>query len=84
MRIYLVGMLSGVMIAAAFTYVFARPANSDFWRMEIYKRGGAKWTLDRNGHIGWEWRVAPITDTPIVPKHAIVPSTQIKVRAEKL
>jgi len=29
MRIYLIGMLSGVMLAAAFTYVFALPANSD-------------------------------------------------------
>ena len=28
MRVYLIGMLSGVMIAAAFTYAFAIPANS--------------------------------------------------------
>ncbi len=40
-RIFLIGMLCGVMITAAFTYVFAIPANSDYWRMEIWKRGGA-------------------------------------------
>jgi hypothetical protein len=33
----------GVVLAAAFTYVFALPANSDYWRMEIYKRGGTAW-----------------------------------------
>ena len=64
MRIYLIGILSGVMLAAAFTYVFALPANSDYWRMEIYKRGGAAWTLDKNGHTGWRWMVDPVPDTP--------------------
>ena len=47
MRLFLIGMLCGVMITAAFTYVFAIPANSDYWRMEIWKRGGAAWTVDR-------------------------------------
>ena len=46
MRTYLIGMLSGVMLATAFTFVFAIPANSDYWRMEIYKHGAAlgRWT----------------------------------------
>ena len=48
MRIFLIGMLCGVMITAAVTYAFAIPANSDYWRMEIYKRGGAAWTVDRS------------------------------------
>jgi hypothetical protein len=34
-------MLCGVMIAAAFTYVFAIPANDYHWKMEIWNRGGA-------------------------------------------
>ena len=38
-------MLCGVMIAAAVTFVFAIPANSDYWRMEIWKRGGGAWYL---------------------------------------
>ena len=41
MRIFLIGMLSGVMLAAALTYVFAIPANSYYWQMEIWNRGGA-------------------------------------------
>ena len=39
MRIFLIGMLCGVMLAAAFTYAFAIPANSYHWQMEIWKRG---------------------------------------------
>jgi hypothetical protein len=84
MRIYLIGMLSGVMLAATFTYVFALPANSDFWRMEIYKRGGAAWTVDRNGHIGWRWMVEPVPDTPSPPKRAVAPPSAIKVRSERM
>ena len=88
MRIYLIGMLSGVMLAAAFTYVFALPANSDYWRMEIYKRGGAEWTVDKNGHTGWKWMVDPIPDTfpqkPVTEKPVTVPASQAKSRIEKL
>ncbi len=36
MRIFLIGMLCGVMITAAFTYAFAIPANSDYWQAEIW------------------------------------------------
>jgi len=84
MRIYLIGMLSGVMLAATFTYVFALPANSDFWRMEIYKRGGAAWTVDKNGHIGWRWMVDPIPDNPNPARPAVAPQSVLKVRSEKL
>jgi hypothetical protein len=83
-RLFLIGMLCGVMIAAAVTYVFALPANSDYWRMEIYKRGGAAWTVDRTGRIGWQWMVEPIPDTPIPVKRAIVPSSHTKARTERL
>ena len=84
MRVYLIGMLSGVMLAAAFTYVFAIPANSDYWRMEIFKRGGAAWTVDKNGHTGWRWMADPIPDTPSPARRAIVPASQTKVRTEQL
>jgi hypothetical protein len=82
-RLFLIGVLCGVMIATAFTYVFAIPANSNYWRMEIYKRGGAAWTMDKSGHFGWKWMVEPIPDTPR-QKPAIVPSSQTNVRTEKL
>jgi hypothetical protein len=82
-RIFLIGMLCGVMITAAVTYVFAIPANSNYWRMEIWKRGGAAWTVDRNGHSGWKWMVDPISDTPI-QKRVIMPPSQVKVRTEQL
>jgi hypothetical protein len=84
MRTYLIGMLSGVMLAAAFTYVFAIPANSDYWRMEIWKRGGAAWTADKNGRIGWRWMVEPIPDSPVPAKRAVVPSSQTNLRIERL
>ena len=60
MRIFLSGMLCGVMIAAAFTYAFAIPANNYHWQMEIWSRGGAAWTFDKNGHLDWKWMVEPI------------------------
>ena len=83
MRIFLIGMLCGVMTAAAVTYVFAIPANSTYWRMEIWKRGGAAWTYDKNGHLGWKWMIEPIPDTPRA-KPVSVPSTQVNVRTEQL
>jgi hypothetical protein len=80
MRTYLIGMLSGVMLAATFTFVFAIPANSDYWRMEIYKRGGGAWTLDmKTGHTGWRWMVDPILDTPTPTKRAVPPPRHVKV-----
>jgi hypothetical protein len=79
----MIGMLCGVMITAAFTYVFAIPANSDHWRWEIWNRGGAVWTYDKNGHVGWKWMVEPISDTPS-EKRVIAPPSAIKVRSERL
>src|SRR5947209_2789202 len=83
-RIFLIGMLCGVMITAAVTYVFAIPANSNYWRTEIWKRGGAAWTSDKYGRIGWRWMVEPVPDTPSPAKRVIVPPSQIKVRSEQL
>jgi len=83
MRIFLIGMLCGAMTTAAFTYVFALPANSDYWRMEIYKRGGAAWTVDRAGHVGWRWMVEPVPDTPS-KKRIIAPPSAVKVKSELL
>ena len=83
-RLFLSGMLCGVMITAAFTYVFAIPANSDYWRWEIWKRGGGAWTMDmKSGHRSWKWTVEPIPDTP-TKKPVTVPPTHVKVRTEHL
>jgi hypothetical protein len=76
-------MLFGVMIAATVTLVFAIPANSDHWRMEIWKRGGGAWTFDKNGKISWTWTVKPISDTPN-KKRVTAPSGQPSVRVERL
>ena len=82
-RLFLIGMLCGVMITAAVTYVFAIPANNYHWRMEIFNRGGGAWTVDKNGHFGWKWMVEPISDAP-VKKPVVVPSSQTNVRTERL
>jgi hypothetical protein len=83
-RIFLIGTLCGVIITAAFTYVFAIPANSDYWRWEIWKRGGGAWTIDmKSGHRGWKWSVEPLSDAP--PKKPVtVPTSQTKVSTEQL
>jgi hypothetical protein len=71
------------MITAAITFVFAIPANSDYWRMEIWKRGGAAWTFDKNGHLSWRWMVKPISD--VHPKKPVIaPSSQINARTQQL
>jgi hypothetical protein len=67
------------MITAAVTFVLAIPANSDYWRMEIWKRGGGAWTFDKNGHLSWTWLVKPILDTPS-EKRVTVPSSQKNIR----
>src|SRR6187431_2821435 len=82
-RTFLVGNLCGVIMAAAAAVVFAIPANSDHWRMEIWRRGGGAWTFDKSGHLGWAWRVEPIPDTP-TQKRVIVPPSNVKVRSERL
>ena len=82
-RLFLVGMLCGVMITAAITYVFALPANNYYWKMEIWKRGGAAFTIDRNGHAGWKWLVEPATDAPR-QKRVIAPPAAVKVNSEQL
>ena len=83
-RIYLIGVLCGVMITAAVTFGFAIPANSDHWRWEIWQRGGAAWTMDmKSGHRSWKWLVEPIRDTPPA-KRAIAPASPTKVSTEQL
>ena len=82
-RLFLSGMLLGVMITAVFTYVFAIPANSDHWRWEIWQRGGGAWTFDRDGHRSWKWIVEPLKDTP-EKKPVVIPSSQTKSRTEQL
>ena len=84
MRLFLIGMLCGVMITAAVTYAFALPANNTYWRMEIWKRGGAAWTFDKDGHFGWKWMVEPIPDTPTRAKRAVVPPSHVNIHTERL
>jgi hypothetical protein len=83
MRLFLMGMLCGVMIMAAVTVLFAIPANDFHWRMEIFNRGGAAWTVDKNGHTGWRWMVDPVPDTP-TKQRIITPPSAVKVRSEQL
>ena len=82
-RIFLNGTLCGVIITAAVAYVFVLPANSNYWRTEISKRGGAAWTSDKNGRVGWKWIFEPIPDAPPV-KPVIVPSSPAKAGTGKL
>ena len=59
-RMFLYGILCGVMMAAAVTFLVAIPANNDHWRVEIVKRGGGTWYVDKNGHLGWMWTAQPV------------------------
>jgi len=82
-RTFLIGNLCGVIMAAAVTFVFAIPGNSDYWRMEIWKRGGGAWCSDKNGHLSWMWTVEP--NPEIRPaKGVTVPSSQVNAHSERL
>jgi gas vesicle protein len=82
-RTFLIGNLCGVIMAAAVAFVFTIPANSDRWRMEIWKRGGGAWTFDKNGHLSWMWTVEPNSDIPR-KKRAVIPSSQTNLHSESL
>jgi hypothetical protein len=82
-RTFLIGNLCGVIMAAAVTFVFAIPANSDHWRMELWNRGGAAWTFDKNGHLGWKWMIEPISGAP-TKKRVIAPASHANTRSERL
>ena len=83
MRIFLIGMLCGVTLAAAFTFVFTIPANNYRWQIEIWKRGGAAFTIDKDGHSGWKWLVEPATDAH-GQKRVTAPPSVVRVRSEQL
>ena len=83
-RLFLIGMLCGVTVAAAFTYAFAIPANDYYWKTEIWNRGGAVWTMDmKSGQMGWKWLVEPKSATPR-QKQVTAPFSQADVRSERL
>ena len=86
MRLFLIGMLCGVMVTAVFTYVFAIPANNYYWQTEIWERGGAAWTFDmksKSGHMGWKWLIEPKPAAP-PQKRVSAPASKADVRAEQL
>ena len=76
-------MRARLIMAAAVAIVFTIPANSDYWRMEIWKRGGGAWTFDKNGRLSWMWTVEPISETRPA-KRVITPLSRANVRTEKL
>jgi hypothetical protein len=85
MRLFLIGMLCGVMVTAAFTYLFAIPANNYHWQTEIWEHGGAAWTFDmKSGHAtGWKWLADPkAAALPQKPVNA--PVSKADVRTEQL
>jgi hypothetical protein len=76
-RVFLIGILCGVMMAAAVTFFVAIPANNDHWRVEIVKRGGGMWYIDRSGHLGWMW-TAQLLAPRARPAKIIVPESRPK------
>jgi len=82
-RIFLFGILCGVIAATALTFAVAIPANNTRWQVEVAKRGGGAWFFDKNGHMGWMWTVEPVSDTSRSRK-MIVPPSKAKIAIERL
>jgi hypothetical protein len=83
-RIFLFGILCGVIAAATLTFAVAIPANNAHWQVEVVKRGGGAWFFDKNGHTGWMWTVEPTANAPHNKKIIVVPSSKAKVSIERL
>ena len=89
-RVFLIGMLCGVTIAAALTFFVAIPANNDRWRVEIVKRGGGSWYFDKNGKLAWMWTAQLLPQrarpaTIIVPRSRPTPgSSRERIDTNKL
>ena len=56
---FLVGILCGVILAAAVTFTLTIPATNNQWRAEIVNRGGAAWYFDNKGNLRWMWIAEP-------------------------
>jgi hypothetical protein len=82
-RIFLFGILCGVIAATALTFAVAIPAANTRWQVEIVKRGGGAWFFDKNGHLGWMWTVERISDIP-QQKRISVPTSQANLHTERL
>jgi hypothetical protein len=71
---FLIGILCGVMMAAAVTFTLTIPATNDHWRVEITKRGGGDWYIDKEGNLGWIWIAQPVSErgqsAPAHPRRA--------------
>jgi hypothetical protein len=72
-RLFLIGILCGVMMAAVVTFAVTIPGIDELWRVEITKRGGGDWSMDKEGHFYWRWTAQRISDggysrTVIVPR----------------
>ena len=76
-RVFLIGILCGVTMAAALTFFVAIPANNNHWRVEVVKRGGGTWYFDKNGHLGWMW-TAKVLPERTQPVKIVVPQSRPK------
>ena len=68
---FLIGILCGAMLAAGFTFALTIPATNDHWRVEITKRGGGDWYIDKEGKLGWKWMVQPISERVRPAPHSL-------------
>jgi hypothetical protein len=76
-RMFLYGILCGVIMATAVTFSVAIPANNDHWRVEIVKRGGGTWYFDKSGKLEWRWTAQPVP-APARPARVVVPPSRPK------
>jgi hypothetical protein len=82
-NVFLGGVLCGVIIAAVATFTLAIPGNNNQWRAEIFDRGGAAWSVDKDGHYHWRWTVQPVSERRhtaviIVPRSRPTPNSSLE------
>ena len=75
MRLFLSGILCGMIMALVITFTVTIPGTNNLWRAEITKRGGGDWSMDKEGNFHWRWTAQPISYRHSAPR-IIVPRSQ--------
>ena len=82
-RTFLIGILYGVIMAAAVTFVFTIPAIAITGEWRSGNAAAELGASTKNGHLSWKWMVEPIPGTSS-EKRVIVPSSYVNVQSERL
>jgi hypothetical protein len=63
-------------MGAVVTFAVTIPGIDEVWRVEITKRGGGDWSVDKEGNFHWTWTAQPICERGHSRTVILTPSRQ--------